>query len=77
MRVEINAATLPFSLEELKAAFAPIAQSFNMDWDINDSAVPKRLSLWRAASLTVWQICSIDTMRGELACEIPCVYLEP
>lgn len=73
MRVEISAATLPFSLEELKSAFAPIAQSFNMDWDITDSASPKRVILMASREAH----CLADLLyryhEGELDCEIPCV----
>ncbi|WP_415892192.1 formyltetrahydrofolate deformylase [Neptuniibacter sp. PT8_73] len=73
MRVEISAATLPFSLEELRSAFAPIAQSFNMDWDITDSATPKRVILMASREAH----CLADLLyryhEGELDCEIPCV----
>ncbi|WP_415898877.1 formyltetrahydrofolate deformylase [Neptuniibacter sp. QD48_11] len=73
MRVEISATTLPFSLEELKSAFAPIAQSFNMDWDITDSATPKRVILMASREAH----CLADLLyryhEGELDCEIPCV----
>jgi len=73
MRVEISAATLPFSLEELKSAFAPIAQSFNMDWDITDSGQPKRVILMASREAH----CLADLLyryhEGELDCEIPCV----
>jgi len=73
MRVEINAATLPFSLEDFKAAFAPIAQSFNMDWEISDSAQPKRVILMASRDAH----CLADLLyryhEGELDCDIPCV----
>lgn len=73
MRVEISASTLPFSLGELKEAFAPIAQSFNMDWEINDSAKPKRVVLMASRD----SHCLADLLyryhEGELNCEIPCV----
>lgn len=73
MRVEINAATLPFSLSELKEAFSPIAQSFNMDWDISDSAKPKKVILMASKE----SHCLADLLyryhEGELNCEIPCV----
>ncbi len=73
MRVEISANTLPFSLDELKEAFAPIAQSFNMDWEISDSAKPKRVVLMASRD----SHCLADLLyryhEGELDCEIPCV----
>ncbi len=73
MRVEIYAGTLPFSLEELKEAFAPIAQSFNMEWNISDSAQPKKVILMASRE----SHCLADLLyrdhEGELDCEIPCV----
>lgn len=73
MRVEIRAATLPFSLDELKDAFAPIAKSFNMDWDISDSNSPKKVILMASRE----SHCLADLLyryhEGELDCEIPCV----
>ncbi|WP_286237358.1 formyltetrahydrofolate deformylase [Neptuniibacter halophilus] len=73
MRVEISAKTLPFSLEELKEAFSPIAQSFNMDWDMTDSAQPKKVILMASRQ----SHCLADLLyryhEGELDCEIPCV----
>jgi len=73
MRVEISAATLPFSLDALKEAFRPIAQSFNMEWDITDSAKPKRVVLMASRE----SHCLADLLyrfhSEELFCEIPCV----
>jgi formyltetrahydrofolate deformylase len=45
MRDEILADSLPFELETLREKFAPIAQEFQMDWKITDSAVKKKLIL--------------------------------
>lgn len=73
MRQEIRAESLPFDIEVFRERFLPIAQTFNMDWQIIDSARKKRvvilvsrlghclydlLARWRAA---------------EWAIEIPCV----
>ena len=73
MRVEIDAATLPFSLEALQEAFSPIAQSFNMDWQITDSGKPKRVILMASRE----SHCLADLLHryhaNELSCEIPCV----
>lgn len=73
MRVEIQAKTLPFSLEELQQAFAPIASSFAMDWEIHDSNVPKRVVLMASRE----SHCLADLLyryhSEELFCEIPCV----
>lgn len=73
MRVEICSATLPFSLDEIKEAFAPIAQSFNMDWKITDSGQPKKVVLMASKD----SHCLADLLyryhEGELDCEICCV----
>lgn len=73
MRVEISATTLPFTLDELRNAFAPIAQSFNMQWEIHDSATPKKVVLMASRD----SHCLADLLyryhEGELDCEIPCV----
>lgn len=73
MRVEINADTLRFSLDELKTAFSPIAQSFNMDWQIYDSAVPKRVVLMASREAHCLSDLLYRYHAGELDCEIPCV----
>lgn len=73
MRVEIFAESLPFSLERLREQFTPIAQSFQMEWQITDSAVPKRVVLMASREAH----CLADLLyryhAGELDCEIPCV----
>ena len=45
MRHEIRADSLPFGLDEFRAAFAPIAEAFSMVWQITDSACKKRVAL--------------------------------
>ena len=42
MRHEIRADSLPFDLEGLRTAFAPIGEEFQMDWRVSDSAVRKK-----------------------------------
>lgn len=73
MRYEISAQSLPFSLDELCEKFAPIAQSFNMEWRIVDSAQPKKVVLMASRE----SHCLADLLyryhSGELDCEIPCV----
>ncbi|MDF2182140.1 formyltetrahydrofolate deformylase [Neptuniibacter sp. CAU 1671] len=73
MRVEISASTLPFTLDELRQAFAPIAQSFNMVWEISDSGKPKKVVLMASRE----SHCLADLLyryhEKELDCEIPCV----
>jgi len=45
MRHEIRASSLPFGLEQFRAAFDPIAKEFDMRWQVTDSARPKRVLL--------------------------------
>ncbi|WP_432698006.1 formyltetrahydrofolate deformylase [Marinobacterium sp. YM272] len=73
MRVEIDASSLPFTLERLREAFAPIAGSFDMEWAITDSSVPKKVILMASRQ----SHCLADLLyryhSKELFCEIPCV----
>lgn len=73
MRVEIGAASLPFSLERLREAFTPIASSFEMEWQITDSSQPKKVILMASRQ----SHCLADLLyryhSKELFCEIPCV----
>lgn len=43
MRQEILADSLPFSLDEMRRRFLPIAERFNMKWSIRDSARKRRV----------------------------------
>ncbi|GGE71295.1 formyltetrahydrofolate deformylase [Streptosporangium jomthongense] len=45
MRHEIKAESIPFGLDQFRAAFAPIAREFDMHWHIADSARPKKIIL--------------------------------
>lgn len=45
MRHEIRADSLPFDLDGFREAFRPIAEAFNMQWQITDSAAKKRVVL--------------------------------
>jgi formyltetrahydrofolate deformylase len=45
MRHEIKAESIPFGFEQFRAAFAPIAREFDMQWHIADSAQPKKVIL--------------------------------
>ena len=73
MRYEISTRNLNYSLEELREAFSPIAQSFNMQWHLRDSAVPKRVLLMASKQ----SHCLADLLyryhSDELDCEIPLV----
>lgn len=73
MRIEIKADSLPFHLAEFRARFAPIAQAFQMDWKITDSAVKKRV----VVLVSTQEHCLYDLLARwqsrELDVEIPCV----
>lgn len=45
MRHEIRASSIPFGLDQFRAAFEPIAREFDMRWHIADSTVPKKVVL--------------------------------
>ncbi|MCK7552444.1 MULTISPECIES: formyltetrahydrofolate deformylase [Marinobacter] len=45
MRHEIKASSIPFGLDQFRAAFDPIAREFDMDWHVADSAQPKKVIL--------------------------------
>lgn len=73
MRHEIRATTLPFSLDEFRTAFGPIAREYEMDWEISDSDIKKRVVLMCSKD----SHCMVDLLHrwqsGELACDIPLV----
>ena len=73
MRHCIKASSLPFGLEEFKEKFAPIAEEFEMDWQINDSAQAKKIILMASKE----SHCLSDLLHRvhskELFCDIPCV----
>ena len=73
MRHCIKASSLPFGLEEFKQKFAPIADEFEMDWQINDSAKAKKIILMASKE----SHCLSDLLHRvhskELFCDIPCV----
>lgn len=73
MRQEILAESLPFSVEEFRQQFAPIAHQFQMDWKVSDSARKKRVVILVSKP----EHCLYDLLSrwqsGELEVEIPCV----
>ncbi len=73
MRHEINADSLPFDLPGVTQAFAPIAEEFDMQWKITDSAHRPRVILMCSKE----SHCLADLLHrwhsGELNCDIPCV----
>ena len=45
MRHEMMASSLPFDVAELRKRFEPVAQQFNMTWQVTDTEVKKRVVL--------------------------------
>ena len=72
-RIEIRADSLPFDVEQLRTAFAPLAEKFRMNWRIVDSRVMPRVALFVSkASHCLSDL--IDRWRsGDLQCDIVCV----
>ena len=73
MRNTVLASSLSAGREDFIAAFTPIAQRFEMNWRLSDSAKPHRVALL----VSKLDHCLIDLLyrwrAGELRCEIPCV----
>jgi formyltetrahydrofolate deformylase len=73
MRQEILAESLPFGIETFRAQFAPIAESFQMEWNVTDSAQKKRVVIL----VSKLEHCLYDLLArwqsGELDVEIPCI----
>ncbi len=73
MRIEMKADSLPFDLAEFRRRFQPIADEFQMDWRIADSAVKKRL----VVLVSKQEHCLYDLLARwqskELDVDIPCV----
>ncbi|MDR2014722.1 MAG: formyltetrahydrofolate deformylase [Azoarcus sp.] len=73
MRVEIRADSLPFTLEELRDRFRPVAEELEMEWKVTDSAAKKRVVIL----VSQQEHCLYDLLARwqsrELNIEIPCV----
>ncbi|GGY36774.1 formyltetrahydrofolate deformylase [Bacterioplanes sanyensis] len=73
MRHCIKADSMPLGLEEFKQEFAPIAAEFDMQWDVKDSGVAKKVILMASRE----SHCLADLLHRwhskELDCDIPCV----
>ncbi|MAD45037.1 MAG: formyltetrahydrofolate deformylase [Oceanospirillaceae bacterium] len=73
MRHCVRLDSLPFDLQTLKEKFTPIAEEFDMDWQVRDSRVKKKLILMASRE----SHCLADLLHrwhsNELSCDIPCV----
>ena len=73
MRNAIKADSLPFSLDEFKHHFTPIAEQLRLDWRINDSGVPQRVALLASKEAHCLSDLLYRWRSGDLNMEIPCV----
>lgn len=75
LRIEILAESLPhgFGPPELAAAFEPVATEFDMEWNLSDTDVQKRVVLFASKE----DHCVADLLyrwrSGELDCDMTCV----
>jgi len=73
MRNTILASSMPDGIDRFSGEFAPIAQRFEMDWRLADSAIPPRVAIL----VSRFDHCLIDLLyrwrAGELRCQIACV----
>ncbi|MBU4044778.1 MAG: formyltetrahydrofolate deformylase [Gammaproteobacteria bacterium] len=73
MRQEMRADSLPFDAATFREKFKPLADGFNMTWQLTDSANKKRL----VVLLSKQDHCLDDLLHrwrsGELQVDIPCV----
>jgi formyltetrahydrofolate deformylase len=73
MRNVISAASLAVSLAQFREEFAPLAQSFGMQWRVRDNSDLQRVVVLASHA----SHCLADILyrfkSGELACQIPCV----
>jgi formyltetrahydrofolate deformylase len=73
MRQEILAESLPFGIAEFRQRFQSIADKFEMNWQVSDSAIKKRVVIL----VSKLEHCLHDLLSrwqsGELAVDIPCV----
>ncbi|KEA64171.1 Formyltetrahydrofolate deformylase [Marinobacterium lacunae] len=73
MRYEVVADSLPFDLDTFKEKFAPLAEQFNMTWNITDSAERKRAVLMVSKEAHCLSDLLYRWRSGELNIDIPCV----
>ncbi|QKT04318.1 formyltetrahydrofolate deformylase [Ectothiorhodospiraceae bacterium 2226] len=73
MRYELRADSLPWDAQGLRAAFAPLAREYAMEWRVSDAGVPRRVVLMASRE----PHCLADLLyrwrSGELPFDLPCV----
>ncbi len=73
LRIEVIADTLPFDQDGFRERFRPVAEEFDMTWNLTDSDVRKRVVILVSRE----EHCLADLLyrwrSGDLPCDIPCV----
>jgi len=73
MRQEIRADSLPFNADDFRLRFSPLADEFDMSWQLADSCIKKRLVIL----VSKQDHCLNDLLHrwrsGELQVDIPCI----
>jgi formyltetrahydrofolate deformylase len=73
MRHEIKAESITMSIDNIKQAFKPIAEKFQMHWKIADSNTKQKVVMLASHE----SHCLMDILHrwhsGELYCDIPCI----
>lgn len=72
-RFEIQADSLPFGIEELRAQFAPLQQELNLNLRIIDTSAPKKVVLMASKGSHCLSDLLDRWQSGDLKCDIPCV----
>lgn len=73
MRVEFDPKDFDFDLTDFATHFSPIAQTFNMQWQLAQSSLRPRMVIF----VSKYDHCLVDLLyrqkSGELACDIPLI----
>jgi formyltetrahydrofolate deformylase len=73
LRIEVVADSLPIDAVEFRERFVPVADEFDMAWQLTDSATRKRVVILVSKE----DHCLADLLHrwrsGDLGCDIPCV----
>jgi formyltetrahydrofolate deformylase len=73
LRIEVLADTFPFGPDGFRERFAPLADEFDMEWNVTDTDVNKRVVILVSKE----EHCLSDLLyrwrSGDLVCDIPCV----
>jgi formyltetrahydrofolate deformylase len=73
LRIEVVADSLPIDAIEFRERFVPVADEFDMAWQLTDSATRKRVVILVSKE----DHCLADLLHrwrsGDLGCDIPCV----